>query len=45
MNKIKKYVAANPPGVSAEDGIEKQHEPTVYEIEAYNELLSSIQKL
>jgi len=44
-NKAKKYVACNPPGVIFEDGKEKHYEPNIYEIEAYNDLLNSIQKL
>jgi hypothetical protein len=45
INKAKKYVALNPPGVLIEGGIEKRHEPTVYEIEAYNKLRSTILSL
>jgi hypothetical protein len=45
INKAKKYVATNEPGVLVEGGMKKRHEPTVDEIEAYNELLSSIRAL
>jgi hypothetical protein len=45
INKAKKYMALNPPGVLVEGGKEKRHEPTVYEIEAYNKLRSSIMNL
>lgn len=45
INKAKKYMVLNPPGVSVEGGREKRHEPTVYEIEAYNKLRSTIMNL
>jgi hypothetical protein len=45
INKAKKYMALNPPGVLIENGQEKRHEPTVYEIEAYNKLRSTIMNL
>lgn len=45
INKAKKYMALNPPGVLIEGGNEKRHEPTVYEIEAYNKLRGAIWNL
>ncbi|PNF35304.1 hypothetical protein B7P43_G04805 [Cryptotermes secundus] len=45
INKAKKYMALNPPGVLIEGGKEKRHEPTIYEIEAYNKLRSAIMNL
>lgn len=45
INKAKKYMALNPPGVLIEGGKEKRHEPTLYEIEAYNKLRSTIMNL
>ncbi|XP_021918590.1 uncharacterized protein LOC110829299 isoform X2 [Zootermopsis nevadensis] len=44
INDAKKYLSSNPPGVSVVDGIEKQHDPTVYETKAYDDLLLYIQE-
>jgi hypothetical protein len=45
LDKAKKYVALNPPGVLVEDGTETKHEPTTYENEAYEDLLNSLKQL
>lgn len=45
INKAKKYVAINPPGVAYENGKEIRYEPTEYETEAYSELRKAVLSL